>query len=114
MIKVINRHEFGIRQSDFRPGGKANVNWVYVGRGTPLGNYIGKNIRDRKKSIAKYREGLWADIKSKNENVIDELKRLMSIHNQFGTLYLVCSCKPLPCHGDIVKKCLEWAESRQK
>jgi len=25
-----------------------------------------------------------------------------------GDLYLGCWCAPLPCHGDVVKKAIEW------
>ncbi|MCA6430258.1 MAG: DUF4326 domain-containing protein [Cytophagales bacterium] len=27
-------------------------------------------------------------------------------------LQLVCWCKPLPCHGDVVLSCLEWLDTQ--
>jgi len=76
----------------------------YIGRPSPLGNPFKGN---RKQTIPKYRVWLNKQINGRNQKVIDELSRLKQIALE-GDLYLGCWCAPLPCHGDVIKSCIEW------
>ena len=82
----------------------------YIGRPSVLGNpfAIGRD-GNREQVIAKYRVWLWAEIKKRGK-VYDELVRLMQL-SEAGDVTLVCFCKPLPCHGDIIVKAIEWLRS---
>lgn len=82
---------------------------VNIMRGhSPLANpYHDGRDGNRAEVIAKYRRWLWKQIQTENWVVINELKRLWQL-NRSGNLTLVCCCKPLPCHGDVVKSCIEW------
>ena len=93
-FNVVNKH-------DFRGKGE------YIGRGSLLGNtfLIGKD-GSREEVIAKYRVWLWNEIKKHGE-VYNELIRLMALE-QDGDITLICFCKPLACHGDIIVKAIEW------
>jgi len=114
MIKVINIKEFGIKQSWFRIENKIPANWIYIGRGSVLGNWFKITPKtNRKQVIQLYKEWLWFKIKIKDQPVLAELARLVLLHKHHGELVLCCHCKPLPCHGDIIKSCLEWIETKQ-
>jgi hypothetical protein len=67
---------------------------------------------DRKQVIEKYRVWLWERMQGdvgNRENM--ELKRLLAIARK-GSLVLVCCCKPLPCHGDVIRASLEWLDKQ--
>jgi len=68
---------------------------------------IGKD-GNRNKVIAKYRRWLWVKIQANDQVIIGELERLWSLYVEHGRLELVCCCKPLPCHGDVIVACLQW------
>jgi uncharacterized protein YeaO (DUF488 family) len=112
MIYVINRHS---PESETRGMG------VYVGRGTPLGNPYHTNgfgipenmVSSRKEAIEKYKEYLYYKISECDKDICSELNRLYKIALN-GDLTLVCSCKPLICHADIIKEILEEAMTRNK
>jgi len=90
-------------------------NDVYIGRGSPLGNpyshrhgtkakYI---VSTREKAIEKYEIWLRKRIQRNNRPIIEALKRIKEDSN------LICFCKPLSCHGDVILKILnepEWSE----
>jgi len=80
---------------------------IYVGRPSVLGNpfAIGKD-GDRAEVIGKYRVWLWEQVKARSE-VFEELVRIKR-KAETKDVYLVCWCKPLACHGDVVKACVEW------
>ena len=66
---------------------------VYIGRGSKWGNPFKIGIHGtRKEVIAKYKLFLLA--KPELLNQVEELKNKD----------LVCYCKPLDCHGDILEK----------
>ncbi len=94
MITVVNRHTYK------GPG-------LYIGRGTPLGNpyRIGEH-GTREQVIEKYRvwlRGQW----QANTPAKRELIRLARMHADGEDIFLVCSCRPLPCHADVVKDAIE-------
>jgi hypothetical protein len=90
-----------------------NDEGVYVGRGSVLGNKFRIGVDgNRKEVIGKYRMWLWGEIKRNNEVILNELWRLVEIGRK-KELVLLCWCKPLPCHGDVVKSCLEWMDKNK-
>lgn len=89
---------------DGRPSGRVE----YIGRPRTLGNpfVIGED-GDRRQVILKYKEWLWAHLKSRQGPVYAKLLALSRAAAQ-GDLKLLCHCRPKPCHGDVVKAALEW------
>ena len=90
---------------------------VYIGRsmrdkhGSPLANPFKTNehtVEAHEEVVAKYRAWLWAQIEAREPKVMAELRRL-KFKAQQGKLELACWCTPLPCHGDVILKCVEWA-----
>src|ERR1700676_2847348 len=79
----------------------------YVGRrmkdypGSPLANpyYIGIDGA-RGEVIAKYRA--WAATWPEWSRASAELRRLVEIHRERGSLTLLCWCAPKPCHADVI------------
>ncbi|WCO82145.1 hypothetical protein vBPpSSYP_163 [Pseudomonas phage vB_PpS_SYP] len=90
-----------------------NKHWqdfqVYIGRGSKWGNpYSHKEgtkalfkVDTVEQAIAGYRDHLWGQIREGSIS-IDDLKSLAGKS-------LGCTCKPRPCHGDIIVKAVEWA-----
>lgn len=76
---------------------------VYCGRGSPLGNpfYIGPD-GTRTQVIAKFETWLLALPRDSEPWV--EIYRLADILIEQGTLILSCSCKPAPCHVDVIAR----------
>lgn len=78
---------------------------VYIGRGSPLGNPFPINdaIGDtREVVIEKFR--MWLFSKVKSGEITKEY--LASLDGKV----LGCFCKPLPCHGDVIVRAVEWAK----
>lgn len=92
---VINKYHFGNRV----PPGAINIM-----RGTPFGNpfEIGKD-GDRDAVIAKYREWLWARLKS--ESLFRQQVKALNKKD------LCCCCAPKACHGNVLEKAAAWLSS---
>lgn len=94
--------------------GFVGENKIYIGRkgyglnGSVLANkfVIGKD-GNREEVVEKYRRWLWIEFNKKGK-VYEELIRIANLVKKGENVELVCWCKPLSCHGDIVKKCVEW------
>ena len=88
---------------------KSGAKGVMIGRPSPLGNpfVIGRD-GTRAEVIAKYRVWLWAQIKARGK----AYEALVALKERSRTeeITLLCYCKPLACHGDVVKAALEWME----
>lgn len=81
------------------------VGAIYIGRGTPLGNPF--TVAEHGiEALALYRAWLWKRIQDRNADVLGAMRAIRP-----GTL-LVCSCKPRPCHGDVVVKAWLWLRSQ--
>lgn len=75
---------------------------VLIDRKTKWGNpYKMKSEKDRDGVILKYREYMVRQI----DLGIITLEELAGLHGK----YLVCHCKPKPCHGDVLKELSLWA-----
>ncbi|NEQ13056.1 MAG: DUF4326 domain-containing protein [Moorea sp. SIO3E2] len=82
---------------------------VYIGRPSVLGNPYKVKASSRDEVIQLYRKWLWGRIQANDAAVIAELKRIKKLVLSDKQVNLVCWCTPKPCHGEIVKKCIEWA-----
>jgi hypothetical protein len=60
----------------------------------------------RKQCIALYRADLLKDIKAKGP-MYQELARLAKLVTEGKQIVLLCWCKPLPCHGDVIVEQVE-------
>jgi len=91
--QVVNRHHY--RRTGLPRGAR------YIGRGTPLGNPY--TVAEHGSSALElYRKWLWKKIRQRDVAVMEEMRRIKP-----GDL-LVCSCKPRPCHGDVVVAAWTW------
>lgn len=92
MPTVVNRHHY----RDGLPPGS-----IYIGRGTPLGNpYTVKEHGVA--ALDLYRRHLWAAIRREDAAILGALRAIEEAS------LLVCSCKPRPCHGDVVVAAWAW------
>src|SRR5436309_3495114 len=106
MIHVVNRRTF------HGPG-------IYIGRqmknvkGSPLGNRFRLGTHGgRDEVIGKYKAWLWQEIKSGCGAALEELQRLAELARAGEDIYLICWCAPLPCHGTIIAKAIQWMIQR--
>jgi hypothetical protein len=100
MIKVVNRHRYP------GPG-------IYIGRGSPFGNpYSHKNypntikVDNREEAIEKFGEWAYEQWETNNE-FKSAILALAAKYLLDEDIILICSCKPKPCHGDIIKRAVE-------
>ena len=93
MPKVINRHHYRGRSLP-RP-------WIYVGRGTPLGNPY-RAQEHGEAALEKYRRWLWDRIRAGDRAVLRTLREIQE------DTHLVCSCAPRPCHADVIVRAWKW------
>jgi hypothetical protein len=61
--------------------------------------------------MAKYKRHLWDEMKRRHSPARLELFRLVRQARQ-GDVHLGCYCKPQNCHGDVIKKAIEWVIER--
>ena len=75
---------------------------VSITRPGPWGNpfVIGRD-GDREAVISRYRSWLWERIRSGSIRLED----IAAFHGR----QLICVCKPLPCHGDVLVAAAAWA-----
>ncbi len=77
----------------------------YIGRRTPLGNPY-TVAEHGSAAMDLYRTWLWDKIRQKDAAVCAEMRAITP-----ETL-LVCSCKPRPCHGDVVVRAWSWMRDK--
>lgn len=98
MCQVVNRRHNTVNMSD--------PDIVYIGRGSIWGNpHKMKNELGRGYVCTLYRRTLWKKIKA-GEITIEMLKSLDGKR-------LACYCAPKQCHGDIIKRAVQWAKEKQ-
>jgi hypothetical protein len=93
-----------------------NAAVVYVGRGTPLGNPATHEARwlkpgmvlaeSREAAVEWFRRDLWQKMQDDTAE-LRELTRLAAIARE-KKLVLQCSCAPLRCHAEVVKRAVEY------
>lgn len=70
---------------------------VYIGRGSPFGNPFRVNAGGRSQAIGLYREVFMDRVQTEPEF----RRKVLGLRGKT----LVCHCKPLDCHGDVI---VEW------
>lgn len=96
MINVVNRK-----------GRTPQPNDIYIGRGSPLGNpHPMSDESDRDTVCELYEQHIAERIALKDRRITIELRRIYIMHKQYGSVNLVCFCKPKRCHGDSIKELL--------
>ena len=102
MIRVLNRHK-----------DRSSSGAIYVGRGTPFGNPFKPGhpgVPTRAVAVGMFSAHLDKVMSSGPENE-DPLKAamvdLLQRYKDGEEIQLVCSCKPLACHADVIA---EWIE----
>ena len=104
MITVVNQRNFDLP--------KHVDETVSIARPGIWGNdfLIGRD-GTREQVIDKYKAQLWERIESAETSILNPLRELAERANE-GDLYLACYCKPLPCHGDVLKEAIEWMQTQ--
>jgi len=51
---------------------------------------------------------VWLNKKWDRRQVIEELSKIVNHVKQGKTVNLICWCTPLPCHADIISKCINY------
>lgn len=93
---------------------KCDYDTFYIGRGSVLGNpfdwrgskhpQVKYRVDSREEAITKYEEYLRMQIKLKNKEICEALNQIF-FKNKYAEVFgLMCFCKPLPCHGDVIKR----------
>lgn len=96
-LRVVNRHHF--------PDGVPSPS-IYIGRGTPLGNPF--TVKEwGELALPKYREWLWEKLNEQDSAVLGAFAEITVEHK------LVCSCKPRPCHGDVIVAAWDWLRKQR-
>lgn len=106
MIQVINGKIDGFIGTDKIYIGRTNH--YYGLTESVLHNDFKVNVDgSRDQVLAMYKRKLWLEFNRKGK-VYAELVRIAQKVKAGETVQLVCWCKPLACHGDIIKSCIEW------
>ncbi|ATN92797.1 hypothetical protein QGX11_gp034 [Pseudomonas phage PPSC2] len=104
MCQVVNKKHMSVNMTD--------PDIVYIGRGSIWGNPFSHKagtkaiwkVKTRDEAIYNYRSYLWAAI-TKGDITLEMLKELDGKR-------LACYCAPLACHGDIIKRAVQWAKEQ--
>ncbi|WP_374886273.1 DUF4326 domain-containing protein [Microseira sp. BLCC-F43] len=117
-ISVANGKKIGFIASDAIYVGRKHVG--YRLSQSPLANpyVIGKD-GSRSEVIELYRKWLWQQIKSWQEEgtvnpVVGELLAIRDRLNKGKHLVLTCWCHPLPCHADVIVRCVKWIMEKER
>lgn len=102
---VVNRHAFRSRggRTSSKPDARPELPqpWIYIGRGTPLGNPYTLQEHGQN-ALGLFRRHLWKLLLAEDPPVIAVFRRITTETS------LVCSCAPAPCHGDICVRAWRW------
>ncbi len=100
-----------------KQSGFIGIDKIYIGREnkhynlpcSPLANpfNIGKKFT-RETSLYNYKHWLLNSYKNKTSPSYKELIKLLNLYKENPNIKLVCWCKPLDCHGDVIKQVLDW------
>ena len=104
MCQVVNRKHMSVNMND--------PDIVYIGRGSIWGNPFSHKagtkaiwkVKTRDEAVDNYRSYLWSAI-TEGDVTLEMLKELDGKR-------LACYCAPLKCHGDIIKRAVQWAKEQ--
>jgi len=112
-LQVVNRHTYD---------GPRDHSYLYIGRGTPLGNNWSHvagttaqfKVESRLDAIAEYRRWLWTQIQSAKGPAFEALQQIKDRATSGEKINLACSCHPKACHGDVVKSAVVHLAQRDR
>ncbi len=112
-LQVVNRHTYS---------GPRDNSYVYIGRGTPLGNNWSHvpntaaqyQAASREEAVGRYRQWLWKEVQNGKGPAFQALEQLQVRAAKGENVSLVCSCSPQLCHGDVVKSAIEHLVERDR
>lgn len=112
-LQVVNRHTYD---------GPRDRSYLYIGRGTPLGNNWSHvtgttaqfKVETRLDAIAEYRRWLWTQIQSAKGPAFEALQQIKDRVTSGEKIKLACSCHPKPCHGNVIKGAIEHLVQRDR
>jgi Domain of unknown function (DUF4326) len=112
-LQVVNRHTYD---------GPRDRSYLYIGRGTPLGNNWSHvagtaaqfRVETRLDAIAEYRRWLWTQIQSAKGPAFEALQQIKDRVTNGDKINLACSCHPKACHGDVIKSAIEYLVQRDR
>lgn len=79
----------------------------YIARPSVLGNPYEVDQYGRQKAIELYIDYILDKIAQKDQSICDALNEIYKIEKSGQNVNLKCWCKPLNCHGDVIKKIIE-------
>ena len=91
-ITVLNKHKLS------KPDPEAH----YIGRGSPLGNPYTVEKYGRHSAIKLYEKWLNTQVEIGDPGIVSELDTIANEVINTGHSKLICFCKPLACHGDVI------------
>lgn len=97
MCQVVNRNHMTVNMND--------EDIVYIGRGSIWGNPFpikNHSQEERVRVIEAYRKWLW--FKMMQGDITKEMLKGLDGKR------LACYCAPKQCHGDIIKRAVQWAK----
>src|SRR5690349_5717461 len=105
-VAVVNRHTYS---------GPRDNSFVYIGRGTPLGNQWSHvngtaatyKVDTREDSVTRFDGWLEDQIKKGEGPAFAFIQQLVQRVANGEHIKLACSCVPKLCHGDVVKATIE-------
>ena len=104
MINVVNKryHKSTPLDVPIHRGFALGNPWTHI-KGETKALY---QCETREESIEKYKVWFDEQIASKNQEVLDVLRKIYKMA-KVGDVNLVCYCFPLKCHGQIIKNYVE-------
>ncbi|HJP90898.1 MAG TPA: DUF4326 domain-containing protein [Pyrinomonadaceae bacterium] len=105
-VAVVNRHTYS---------GPRDNSFVYIGRGTPLGNQWSHvngtaatyRVATREEAVSRFNTWLSEQIEKSEGPAFAFIQQLLQRVANGEHIRLACSCVPKLCHGDVVKATLE-------
>jgi hypothetical protein len=79
----------------------------YIGRPSPLGNPFKIGAHGTREQVIHRYEQWLAKRELDNLAVSNEMKKILKFA-RIGDVELACYCAPLACHGDVIKKRVEY------
>ncbi|MGB8689596.1 MAG: alpha-ketoglutarate-dependent dioxygenase AlkB [Microcoleus sp.] len=119
---VTNIRDSGTRGLSSTAWHSSDWSKVYIGRGgsqkimrSPLNNpYVIDEANNREKVIENFRKLSWQQLQLGNGAFYDAIEKIATLLASGKNLELVCHCKPLACHGDIIKNAALWMIKENK
>jgi hypothetical protein len=81
-----------------------STNYIYIGRGTALGNPFPITTKDDRDAVCNKYENYLKNLKP---SMKAQLNSIVNLGREHGEVNLVCFCAPKRCHGDSIKALIE-------